>query len=166
MFGIDDIIIGAGVKGLFDLFGSKQSADASTSAAQIQANTAQKALDAAKEVRAQQTANNAPFLAAGHQAAGYLQNLLGQQQNVALPGPYQGNYQSWMNGTAMPKAQTLGAFAQMPQNRPAPGPAMPDGMGTTPGGSTVTLAAPDGSIQQVPAELEQHYLSRGARRVQ
>lgn len=141
---------------------------AAGNAADVQAKGAADALAEQKRIFDLQTAQRKPYLDASTAALGNLQNLASRPMQGA-PAPYQwGGYNRPM-APAAPPAGNLGQLAFAPgvtpqmAPRPASGPQGPAQMGREP---MVTLAAPDGTIQQVPQSQEQHFLSRGARRVQ
>lgn len=155
------VVAAAGIGAAASLIGAGINAHSSSSAADKQAQAAEKALALQKETRDQQRQDRAGYLAAGNQALSYLGDYLGKQQNMALPSAFQNPYQT--------ASASLGSFAQAqpmgtrPAVRPAPtgpqGPAQP-----MPGGpsSMVKMVAPTGERQMVPMSQVKHYQQLGA----
>ncbi len=133
------------VGGATSLIGSKIQADASTDAANIQAQSNKDALDFAKSQAALEQKNFAPYLAAGTGALSKLSYGLG----IGNPIDY---------------TATGGPASITPAGDPRVSPSSPaaqfiDSTRTQP----VWMTAPTGERQQVPANQVQHYIDRGAK---
>ena len=147
---------------------------ASKKAAQTQSVSADKAMALGREVYQQQRADQMPWLTAGQGAVNQLSSLMGINQ---------GNTTAAMSQPGSPMAPTPSGYATPEANFGTPGHAQwPFGatqgqnplasMRSAGSGSTlaaqaamVTLQAPDGSVQQLPAQFAAHYEALGARRV-
>lgn len=138
--------IGAGAS----IIGGAESSRASKNAAQIQADSAAKALAVQQQVYAQNQANRAPYLAAGQQAVGQLGQLAGQNTRMNLPASY-GPY-----GNSSPSSAPQIGSPQTPQP-----PAPPQAPGSQ--GPLVTVQAPTGETQDFPMNIAQQLVAKGAR---
>jgi len=153
-------LIGSGIGGAFQYAGAKKQADAATHAADLQSQAAQAALEFTKGVKAKQEAAAAPYLSLGQMATGALPGAVRPSPSGAPPTPY---------GTApgaMPQGQQTG-FSLPSGAPPAYGFSAYATDGGVPAGSTpvrmVQLQAPDGTMRQVPPNLVQPFLDRGAK---
>lgn len=138
-------IAGAGALGFM---GAKSQAGAAKDAAAAQERSSREALALQREQWVQQQQNQAPWLSAGQGAVSTLARLMGTPQpNISMPSP-------------VPQPQ--GGLAQLAgqQNLAARGAGALLGQR-----GMVVLRAPDGSTQAVPEDAAQHYISKGAVRV-
>lgn len=148
---------------------------ASDKNAQIQADTAQKALDFLKQQWQTDQANLAPYYAMGKTATGKLDSSLAAS---APPGALPPQVQQLLtSGYAMPPAgrpATMASFGQPPNiAMPPTATAQPPRTNQTPYSASiqqpgsmanmlVPLQAPDGSVRQVPASKVPYYKQKWA----
>lgn len=144
-------VLGSSINAAGQLIGAKLSSDANTEAAQIQADSLQKALDFEKQRYSDVQGRLAPYVAAGTTASDRITQLLGlpaRQGTTATGSPMSG-------APLVPYGSTS----------PSP-PVNAAGTGTSAQPSavaTVTLQAPDGTTKAVPIEQRDYWLSRGAK---
>lgn len=171
---------------------SKDAAKTQSDAARYAANLAflagNQSLQYQRDVFQRQQENAAPWLAVGKGALSKLSYLSGVVPQDSPPmqftaDPMGGNPLAYLNApaTAVPRPGTTpnptptphadnphGArpvLSTIPGNAPLPV-ASPQSSPSMNASAYVPLQAPDGSIENVPAELVEHYLARGARRLQ
>lgn len=148
------IPIAIGAAGGLGFLGARSQANAAKDAAQTQAESTDKALALQREMWAAQQQNQAPWVSAGQGAVSTLARLMGTPQ-PAMAMPSQGP-QNAMGGQTNMLARIAGG---------------PRTIGTRAAGAVlgqqgmVVLRAPDGSTQAVPEAQAEHYISRGAARV-
>lgn len=162
------------------LYGAKKAADAAKKAARTQVDATTRAQGFNQQVYTEQRRLMNPYVQAGQTS---LANLQAQQWGTPGQAPRPSGYGLPPAGfggqpNPQPSLASMGAPEfQMPQ----PGQAVPrPGMGGAPQGRTppqgmaqpggpqggmVTLRAPDGSIQPVPAHLAEQFIQRGAQRI-
>ena len=150
-------LIGSGIGSAFQYAGAKKQADAATHAADLQSQAAQAALEFTKGVKAKQEAAAAPYLSLGQMATGALPGAVRPSPSGQPPLPY-----GIAPGTSAQSQQTGFTLPSGPS--PAYGfSAYAGGAPTPSAGQMVTLQAPDGSTRQVPSNLVQPFLDRGAK---
>jgi hypothetical protein len=173
------LIIGAASAGA-QVYSAKKQAGAARGAAQDQQRAGDRALAANQAVYQDQRSMMAPWITAGQSSVNTLGRLLTPGPGAKFasaplpalgPGPFAGG------NTAMPRPVMAGGNPLASAMRRGPAPSMAMGGNPQPamagqgapsfqGGSMVTLRAPDGSTQAVPAHLAQQFISRGAVPVQ
>ena len=126
-------LIGAGIGAAASLGGAKLNSNAANSAAQIQAQTAQKALDEKKRLFDIEQAQRAPYLAASQSALGRLGAQSGSSGPMALPAPYQAPQNPYAR------------FSQSPQ-QPQPMMGMAPQQGTAPQTAAAPMNTPAGMV--------------------
>ena len=183
-------LIGTGVNALGSIFGAKTQANANEQASQLQAQTAQQALDWVKSQKAAQTTAWQPYQAIGQTALSNLPGLARQAPTQGPPAPYstQPNATNPAPGYNPVTLSTIGQTATPPPSTTtSAGPsqpsnttqssaaamsalpsvlsqAMPSGTASTGAtGPMVLLEAPDGTRKSVPAAQAQFYVSKGAK---
>ncbi len=143
-------LVSSGIGGAFQYAAAKKQADAATHAADLQAKSAQEALDYTKGVKAAQTTAFAPYQAVGAQATAALPGAV-RPMPQGPPAPYGSQPRA-----VMPQAQPLSQLGQPPAPTANP---------SAPSGPMVLLQAPDGSQKQVPQAQAAMYIARGAKQV-
>jgi hypothetical protein len=139
-------------------------AHAANKAAQTQAASADKALELNRQIYQQQRADMMPYVQGGQSAFQTLLNgWQARQGNAAQPaGPSIGNgaspFGAAMGNGAAPGGQYLPQAGAGPMGGNAGAPQA--------GGQMVTLRAPTGEVQAVPAQHADKLIAMGATRVQ
>lgn len=161
--------VGAVVSGIGGALVNK---GASKDAAKMQTDAANQALAEQKRIFDLQRADRAPYLAQSQAALGSLGQLAGQGRTMPLPGP--SNFGGPPNLAQMGQPQGAPPPSMprpgMPHGPMAPPQGPPQG-GQMPGGPTppmgglVTLKAPTGEVMQVPAQMADSLIQRGAQRL-
>jgi hypothetical protein len=141
---------------------------ASKKAAETQSKSADKALALGHDVYAQQRADQLPWLSAGQGAVNQLSSLMGintantpamlsQPTGPRMAEPRDPGAPGGQHGAVTPGGYQQNPLASMRSAGSSSTPAAQAAM--------VTLMAPDGSIQRLPAQFAAHYEALGARRV-
>jgi hypothetical protein len=155
-------LIASPITGAFQYAGAKEQADAQKQAAALQSQYAQEALDFTKGQKAKQEASAAPYLAVGQQAVGALPGAVRPMPTGAPPSPY-----AVAPGGSSMGQQTGYSTLSMANAPSAYGMAPSASANGVPAGSTavqmVRLQAPDGSVRQVPSNLVQPFIAKGAK---
>jgi hypothetical protein len=142
--GIASSLAGSGISALASKSAANQQQSAADKAAALQSQSAANSLAFQKSQAAQAQANSQPYMNLGSGATNRLGTLLGlsggSQNASAVP--------------ASPTGPTLGAM--MPQ-------AMPAAPMAAQGGGMISVQAPDGSVQQKPANQAAYWTSKGGK---
>lgn len=168
-------IIAGAVGSIANLFGAKKQSDAATAASQLSATAAANALDYTKQADAQKRADEIAAQKGSYDqyAAGvnndYEKYYAHHQALAPYAGLGLGAGNTLANFLGLPGINTTpAAAAPRPVVPPPPTfttvapPSTPAGPVNTAGSGMVTMRAPDGSIQTVPAADAAHYAQMGA----
>lgn len=148
------VAIGSAISGGAALGAAKLQSNAAKNAAKEQQKGTDRALQVQREV-------NQPYLNLGQQGASALSSGQAMAQPYAQqfrPGSGNTGFQPFQPPQGPPP--TLGSIG-MPQQPPMP----PQGGQPPAMGNMVKLQGPDGSVRDVPAQLAEQFIARGARRV-
>lgn len=177
------LLIGSGISALTQVGAAKIGSNASKKAADTQTAAGNKALALNEQIYNQQRQDQNPYMQAGQQGLSNLQQLVGNQQprfgggmTPGQGGPAPLNLGNAFGGPqappqgAMPAqgGQPMGQPAGAPQQAPMGSQGQPPMMAQapqSPQGAMVKLRAPDGSVEDVPAQLADQFIQRGAMRV-
>ena len=156
-------IIGAGIGAVSGLGAAKINSNAANDAAQIQAQTAQKALDEKARLFAIEQAQRKPYLDASTAALGRLSAQSGNIGPMALPGPYQAPQNPYAPRTMATPRTPSPMMGMAPQQGTAPQTATPPM--NTPAGMVTVQDPQSGRQAHIPQEQLQTALSRGLKQV-
>jgi len=170
-------MLAAGVTTAGSLVSGKLGSNATTDAAKIQADSAQKALDEKKRLFDIETAQRKPYLDASQSALGRLGSQAGNIGPMAMPGAYQAPQNPYAPRQMAPQSGNpygamLGQVGQMgqmtprqggmaPQGQPMQG--QPQGGPQAPQGDMVTVQAPNGQTARLPRQQAEMAVQKGAR---
>lgn len=139
------------------IYAAKKGASAARDAAATQSAAADKALALQKEQYGQARQDFSPYQQQGAAALGRLGTMATAPRQTFNPG------QPQMLGMPPPQAQGAPGGLGTPwmAQSGGPPPMTPQG----PGGGLWTVQGPDGSTKQLPPNIAQQFISRGARRI-
>lgn len=164
-------VVGPLINAGANLGGAAIQANAQNNATEAQAKATQAALDFQKQKLAEEDARLAPYRALGGNAASRLGSLWGlsttSAPGVTPPAPTTlanptGPGTNYQPGMFMPHNSGPGVSPLAPQFAQTSGSMSSFGGSNASSGGLITMIAPTGESQQVPAALQAYYLGKGA----